>query len=135
MRRSTTDRIAPVLVFGGALAAFPTAAGHFFARDKVSFGGELHFAGVGLTALAATAAAVALTIIGARRHDGRVVLIVGATGGVGSFLTQLASGLGAKVIAVAGALAQCTVKVKRHCLLGQSAGLLTENRGSLRVVA
>jgi putative nucleotidyltransferase with HDIG domain len=60
---------------GGALAAFPTAAGHFFARDKVSFGGELHFAGVGLTALAATAAAIALTIIGARRNDGRVVLI------------------------------------------------------------
>jgi putative nucleotidyltransferase with HDIG domain len=60
---------------GGALAAFPTAAGHFFARDKVSFGGELHFAGVGLTALAATFAAIALTIIGARRNDGRVVLI------------------------------------------------------------
>jgi putative nucleotidyltransferase with HDIG domain len=75
MRRSTTDRIAPILVVGGALAAFPTAAGHFFARDKVSFGGELHFAGVGLTALAATAAAIALTIIGARRNDGRVVLI------------------------------------------------------------
>ena len=75
MRRSTTDRIAPILVAGGALAAFPTAAGHFFARDKVSFGGELHFAGVGLTALAATAAAIALTIIGARRNDGRVVLI------------------------------------------------------------
>jgi putative nucleotidyltransferase with HDIG domain len=75
MRRSTTDRIAPILVIGGALAAFPTAAGHFFARDKVSFGGELHFVGVGLTALAATAAAIALTIIGAKRQDGRVVLI------------------------------------------------------------
>jgi HD-GYP domain-containing protein (c-di-GMP phosphodiesterase class II) len=57
------------------MAAFPTAAGHFFARDKVAFGGELHFAGVGLTALAATAAAIALTIIGARRNDGRTVLI------------------------------------------------------------
>jgi HD-GYP domain-containing protein (c-di-GMP phosphodiesterase class II) len=75
MRRSTSDRIAPILIIGGALAAFPTAAGHFFARDKVAFGGELHFAGVGLTALAATAAAIALTIIGARRHDGRTVLI------------------------------------------------------------
>jgi putative nucleotidyltransferase with HDIG domain len=62
-------------VLGGALAVFPTAAGHFFARDKVSFGGNLHFAGVGLTALAATAAAIALTIIGARRNDGRVVLV------------------------------------------------------------
>jgi putative nucleotidyltransferase with HDIG domain len=75
MRRSTSDRIAPILVLGGALAAFPTAAGHFFARDKVAFGGDLHFAGVGLTALAATAAAIALTVIGARRHDGRTVLI------------------------------------------------------------
>jgi HD-GYP domain-containing protein (c-di-GMP phosphodiesterase class II) len=75
MRRSTTDRIAPVLILGGALAAFPTAAGHFFARDKVAFGGDLHFAGVGLTALAATAAAIALTVIGARRQDGRTVLI------------------------------------------------------------
>jgi putative nucleotidyltransferase with HDIG domain len=75
MRRSTSDRIAPVLILGGALAAFPTAAGHFFARDKVAFGGDLHFAGVGLTALAATVAAVVLTVIGARRHDGRTVLI------------------------------------------------------------
>jgi putative nucleotidyltransferase with HDIG domain len=75
MRRSTSDRIAPVLVLGGALAAVPTAAGHFFARDKVAFGGDVHFAGVGLTALAATAAAVALTLIGARRRDGRTVLI------------------------------------------------------------
>ncbi|HEV3480094.1 MAG TPA: HD-GYP domain-containing protein [Gaiellaceae bacterium] len=73
--RRTTDRIAPILVVGGALAALPTAAGHFFARDKVTFGGELHFVGVGLTALAATAAAIALTIIGARRQDGRAVLI------------------------------------------------------------
>jgi HD domain len=75
MRRSTSDRIAPILVLGGAMAAFPTAAGHFFAREKVAFGGMLHFGGVGLTALAATAAAIALTIIGARRNDGRTVLI------------------------------------------------------------
>ena len=75
MRRSTSDRVAPVLVVGGALAAFPTAAGHFFARDKVAFGGDVHFAGVGMTALAATAAAIALTVIGARRRDGRTVLI------------------------------------------------------------
>src|SRR5918999_5881350 len=75
MRRTTTDRIAPILVVGGALAALPTAAGHFFARDKVSFGGELHFVGVGMTAVAATAAAIALTILGARRQDGRAVLI------------------------------------------------------------
>jgi len=75
MRRSTSDRLAPILVLGGALAAFPTAAGHFFAGDKVTFGGGVHFYGVGLTAFAAAFAAVALTIVGARRRDGRTVLL------------------------------------------------------------
>ena len=75
MRRSTSDKLAPVLIAGGALAALPTAAGHFFGGDEVSFGGDLHFVGVGLTALAATAAAVALTVMGARRQDGRTVLV------------------------------------------------------------
>ncbi|MFL5930121.1 MAG: HD-GYP domain-containing protein [Gaiellaceae bacterium] len=60
---------------GGAMAVFPTAAGHFFARDKVAFGADVHFVGVGLTAAAATAAAVVLTVIGAKRGDGRTVLI------------------------------------------------------------
>jgi hypothetical protein len=54
---------------------FPTAAGHFFARDKVAFGADVHFVGVGVTAAAATAAAVVLTLIGAKRRDGRTVLI------------------------------------------------------------
>jgi putative nucleotidyltransferase with HDIG domain len=75
MRRSTSDRLAPILVVGGALAAFPTAAGHFFGGEKVTFGGGVHFYGVGLTALAAALAAVALTVIGARRRDGRTVLL------------------------------------------------------------
>jgi putative nucleotidyltransferase with HDIG domain len=75
MRRSTSDRLAPILVVGGALAAFPTAAGHFFGGDQVAFGGGVHFYGVGVTAFAAAAAAVALTVIGARRRDGRTVLL------------------------------------------------------------
>jgi putative nucleotidyltransferase with HDIG domain len=75
MRRSTSDRLAPILVVGAALAAFPTAAGHFFGGDKVAFGGGVHFYGVGLTALLAAFAAVALTVIGARRRDGRTVLL------------------------------------------------------------
>jgi putative nucleotidyltransferase with HDIG domain len=75
MRRSTSDRLAPILIVGGALAAFPTAAGHFFGGDSVTFGGGVHFYGVGLTALAAALAAVALTVIGARRRDGRTVLL------------------------------------------------------------
>jgi putative nucleotidyltransferase with HDIG domain len=75
MRRSTSDKLAPILVVGGALAAFPTAAGHFFGGDEVTFGGGVHFYGVGVTALAAALAAVALTIVGARRRDGRTVLL------------------------------------------------------------
>ena len=75
MRRSTSDKLAPILVVGGTLAAFPTAAGHFFGGDQVTFGGDLHFGGVGLTALAAAVAAVALTVVGARRQDGRTVLV------------------------------------------------------------
>lgn len=58
MRRTTSDKLAPILVLGGALAAFPTAAGHFFGGEKVTFGGGVHFYGVGLTALAAAVAAV-----------------------------------------------------------------------------
>jgi hypothetical protein len=49
--------------------------GHFVGGDKVTFGGGVHFYGVGVTALAAAVAAVALTIIGARRRDGRTVLL------------------------------------------------------------
>jgi putative nucleotidyltransferase with HDIG domain len=75
MRPSTTDHVVPVLALGGALAAFPLAAMHFFSREQVQFGGELHFGGVGLTALVAAVAAVALTVVGARRHDGRTVLV------------------------------------------------------------
>jgi hypothetical protein len=75
MRRSTGDNLVPILVVGGALAAFPTAAGHFFGGNQVAFGGGVHFYGVGMTALAAAVAAVALTVMGARRSDGRTVLL------------------------------------------------------------
>jgi HD-GYP domain-containing protein (c-di-GMP phosphodiesterase class II) len=75
MRRRPIESIVPVLALGGALAAFPLAAMHFFSREKVQFGAEIHFVGVGLTALPAAAAAVALTIVGARRRDTRTVLV------------------------------------------------------------
>jgi hypothetical protein len=75
MRRRPIESIVPVLALGGALAAFPLAAMHFFSREKVQFGAEVHFVGVGLTALPAAAAAVALTIVGARRRDTRTVLV------------------------------------------------------------
>jgi HD-GYP domain-containing protein (c-di-GMP phosphodiesterase class II) len=59
----------------GALAAFPLAALHFFSREEVQFSGNVHFSGVGLTALVAALAAIALTIVGARRQDARTVLV------------------------------------------------------------
>lgn len=68
------ERLVPVLALGGAVAALPPALLHSFGSRTVYLGGMTHFAGVGLTALAATAAAVALTAAGARRRDRRVVL-------------------------------------------------------------
>jgi len=62
-----------------ALAAFvacvPPALLHFVGREKVYFGGGVHFWGVALGAFVATASAVALTVVGARRRDGRAVLV------------------------------------------------------------
>jgi putative nucleotidyltransferase with HDIG domain len=73
--RGGNEHVVPFLVVGGALAAIPLATMHFFSREKVQFTGEFHFAAVGLTALVASIAAVALTIVGARRRDGRTVLV------------------------------------------------------------
>jgi HD domain len=75
MRLRRLDPIVPLLALGGALALFPLASLHFFSREQVQFGGDVHFGGVGLTALVAAVAAVALTIAGARRHDARTVLV------------------------------------------------------------
>jgi putative nucleotidyltransferase with HDIG domain len=97
MRRSTSDRLVPVVAVGGALAAFPIAAGHFVGRNQVMFGGEIHFVGVGVSALAAAVAAVVLTVIGARREDGRTVL-------VGTAFSVMAALLGLHGIATPGLL-------------------------------
>ena len=74
LRRPTLQTV-PLLALSGALAALPLASLHFFSRDKVQFGGDVHFVGVGLTALVAAGAAVALTVVGARRRDARTVLV------------------------------------------------------------
>lgn len=65
----------PVLALGAALALFPPATLHFLATDKVSFSSATHVLFVGLTAVGATAAAIALTVVGAKRGDGRTVVI------------------------------------------------------------
>ena len=56
-------------------AAVPPFLLHMFSGETVTIDGFIHFAGVGLTALALTIAAGTLTIVGGRRRDGRTVLI------------------------------------------------------------
>jgi putative nucleotidyltransferase with HDIG domain len=48
---------------------------HTFHGHQVLLDGYVHFLGVGITALVTTAAAVCLTVSGARRRDGRTVLV------------------------------------------------------------
>ena len=75
MRPVWSERLAPVLAIAALTAAVPPLLLHMFAGQTVYLEGIVHFAGVGLTALTATAAAVALTVVGAKRRDGRTVLI------------------------------------------------------------
>ena len=53
----------------------PQACSASWRTTRCSIGGWIHFGGVGFSALVATAAAIALTIVGARRGDGRTVLL------------------------------------------------------------
>jgi len=75
MRLFLRDRVVPVLILVGAGALAPGAGLHLLGGHHVDLGGNLHFVGVGLTALAAAAAALVLTLVGARRRDGRTVLV------------------------------------------------------------
>jgi hypothetical protein len=71
----TKDRIVPALAWATAVAVVPVAVMHFLGREKVFIPNTVHFAAVAAGALAATVAALALTWLGARRSDGRVVLV------------------------------------------------------------
>jgi putative nucleotidyltransferase with HDIG domain len=64
-----------LLALAALAAAVPPFLLHAYDGRKVYIAGEVHFAGVGLTALALAAAAGVLTIVGARKRDGRSVLI------------------------------------------------------------
>ena len=65
----------PLLALGIALAVVPPAVIHFFATEKVGWGGVAHLVFVTAGAGAAIAAAIVLTISAARRGDGRSVMI------------------------------------------------------------
>jgi putative nucleotidyltransferase with HDIG domain len=75
MRRVLFGSIAPVLV---GCAALPIALLVLFGNRMVMPPMWVHFYGVGVSALAATAAAVALTTAGARQRDTRTVIVGGA---------------------------------------------------------
>src|SRR5256885_16110377 len=75
MRLILRERLAPLAVLVGIGAALPVGLLAAFGHRMVMFGTPVHFVGVGVSALAAAAVSFALTIVGVRRNDGRVVLI------------------------------------------------------------
>jgi HD domain len=75
MRLFLRERIVPLAVLLGIGGALPLTLLLAFGHRMVMFGTPMHFVGVGVSALAAAAVSLALTIVGVRRDDGRVVLI------------------------------------------------------------
>jgi hypothetical protein len=75
MRLFFRERILPLAVLFTIGAALPVSLLLAFGHRMVMFSTAVHFAGVGVSALAAAAVSLALTIVGVRRNDGRVVLI------------------------------------------------------------
>jgi putative nucleotidyltransferase with HDIG domain len=76
MRLLLRDRLVPLVAIVGAGAVVPGASLHFLGHDSPGhLGTNVHFVGVGVSAAAATLAAFAMTIVGVRRNDGRIVLV------------------------------------------------------------
>jgi putative nucleotidyltransferase with HDIG domain len=75
MRLFFRERFAPLLVLFGLGAVAPAALLAVWGDKMVMLGTQWHFTGVGVTALVAAAAALALTVVGMRRKDGRVILV------------------------------------------------------------
>jgi hypothetical protein len=68
-------RSVPLLGAAALAAVVPPALLHFVGRENVFIGGWVHFGAVALGAGIATAAAIALTVAGARQQDGHAVLV------------------------------------------------------------
>ena len=75
MRLILRERLVPLAVLVGVGGVLPVVLLVGFGHHMVMFGMAMHFVGVGVSALCATAVSLALTIVGVRRNDGRVVLI------------------------------------------------------------
>ena len=87
------SRISPC---SGSEDSSPGSRLHFLAHhDAHNLGSSAHFIGVGVSALIASFAALALTLVGVRRQDGRVVL-------VGSAFTVMAALLAIHGLATPG---------------------------------
>jgi putative nucleotidyltransferase with HDIG domain len=69
------ERHLSALALAACAAILPAALLHFLGSDKVYIDGWIHFAGVALGAGVATASAVGLTVLGARKRDGHAVLV------------------------------------------------------------
>ena len=74
-RRGLNERRAAVLLLGLAAAAIPAIVHVVAGGINVHFTGTTHFYAVGFSALTAAAAAVGLTVIGAKRSDTRTVIV------------------------------------------------------------
>src|SRR3954464_504266 len=75
MRRFHREGIIPLALLLGIGGVLPVGLLLAVGRHMVMFGMAAHFVGVGVSALCATVVSLALTIVGVRRNDGRVVLI------------------------------------------------------------
>src|SRR5919197_4780802 len=75
MRLLLRERIVPLAVLVGIGGALPVGLLLGVGHRMVMFGMNVHFIGVGVSALVAAAVSLALTTVGVRRNDGRVVLI------------------------------------------------------------
>ncbi len=75
MSHVTRERLLVAFTWATAAAVVPVAALHFLGREEVHIANTIHFAAVGVCALIATAAALTLTLIGARQEDARVVVV------------------------------------------------------------
>ena len=75
MSRLLRQRTVSLLGLLAACAVLPAAVVHFLGGNKVQIGGGVHFLPIAISAGLAAAAAVALTLVGARRGDARAVVI------------------------------------------------------------
>jgi putative nucleotidyltransferase with HDIG domain len=69
------QRTVSLLALLAACAVVPAGVVHYFGKTEVQIDGAVHFLPIAISAGLAAAAAVALTVVGARRGDARAVVI------------------------------------------------------------